>query len=268
MTIYEKGRTITNNQRIVWGLVGMSFFIILWAITTKLQIISPTFLPSPNAVIHALVILSSEFGLWSDVITSLYRIILGFLLSVSIAIPLGILLGVHKHTSALFEPLLSFARYIPPSAFVPLFILWFGIGDLQKIILIFVGIVPYLTLLTVDAVLHTRKELLETAYVLGCKNFLSITKVVIPNSLPGIWDATRLMFGAAWTFVVLAEIVASTSGIGHLIIVSQRFLQTENVIAAIVIIGLLGLITDFLFKFGYKLLFPWTDKSTNYAYTQ
>ena len=171
---------------------------------------------------------------------------------------------MNKRGEAFFDPIISFLRYIPVSAFVPLFILWFGIGELQKVLLIFAGVAPYLTILIFDVVANTKKEYAEAAYTLGASRNDITFRVVAPQSLPGIWDAMRLMMGAAWTFVILAEIKAATSGLGYLIMTSQRFLQTSNVIAAIFIIGILGLLTDLLFKFTRKKFFPWAEK-TNYA---
>src|SRR6185503_18208973 len=107
----------------------------------------------------------------------------------------------------------------------------------------------------------TRTDLIDAALTLGANQKDLILKVIIPNSLPGIWDSLRIMIGAAWTFVVIAEIVGASSGLGHLMIQSQRFLRTDNIFAAILVIGTLGLITDYSFKFSYKFMFKWTEKS-------
>ncbi len=235
---------------------------LLWSIVTYAGLIKPLFLPTPTAIVKSIAKLFQEFGLLKDIGISVYRILLGFGLSCIVAIPLGICIGINKKSEAFFDPIIGFTRYIPPSAFVPLFILWFGIGNLEKVLLIFAGIAPYLAILVFDVVANTNREFIEAGYTLGAKRKDIIRKIIIPQALPGIWDAMRLMIGAAWTFVVLAEIVASTSGLGHLIITSQRFLQTSNVIAAILIIGVLGLLTDYFFKFTYKIFFPWTEKST------
>ena len=186
---------------------------------------------------------------------------LGFLASLVISLPIGILLGVSRTFEAFTKPLIAFVRYIPPSAFIPLAIIWFGIGDSQKIAILVIGIAPYLALLIADAAINTPLELIDAGRALGANRINTIFKVILPSSLPGIWDACRLMIGAGWTFVIIAEIVGASSGLGHLMIESQRFLRTANIFAAIIIIGFLGLITDYFFEITYKLLFPWSEKT-------
>lgn len=255
------GPKVSRIWQVLLAFFGILTVLFLWSIVSYSGLIEPFFLPTPTAVIQASAKLFQEFGLAHDIGVSVYRILLGFGLAVIVSVPLGVLLGINRKLEVFFEPIISFIRYIPPSAFVPLFILWFGIGDLQKTTLIFVGVAPYLILLVFDVVANTKREFVEAAYTLGATTNNIIFRVILPQSLPGIWDAMRIMIGAAWTLVVLAEIIAATSGLGYLIITSQRFLKTPNVIAAILIIGLLGLITDFIFKITYKIFFPWTEKS-------
>lgn len=252
---------ISKRQSLFLSFLGIVLPILIWALASYSGLIKPLFLPTPTAVVESIVKLFLAFGLFQDILISTYRILLGFVLSLIISIPLGVYLGISKKGEAFFEPIISFIRYIPPSAFVPLSILWFGIGELQKALFIFLTVVPYLTLLVFDVVANSKREFIEAAYTLGAKPKDIVFRVIVPQSLPGIWDAVRIMIAVAWTFVVLAEIIAATSGLGYLIITSQRFLRTPNVIAAIIIIGLLGLITDFLFKITYKIFFPWREKS-------
>ena len=252
---------ISKVSQVRLAFLGIFIVLFLWSIFSYSALIEPFFLPTPTAVIQATIKLFEEFDLAKDITASVYRILLGFGLAVLVSVPLGVSIGISKKLEAFFEPIISLFRYIPPSAFVPLFTLWFGIGELQKTLLIFVGTSPYLILLVFDVVANTKREFTDAAYTLGAKTHQIIFRVILPQSLPGIWDAMRIMIGAAWTLVILAEIVAATSGLGYLIITSQRFLKTPNVIAAILIIGLLGLITDFLFKITYKIFFPWTEKS-------
>lgn len=243
------------------AIFGLLTFLIVWSLLTYTGIVRPFFLPTPTGVLSAIISLLIEGSLLADIFASVYRILLGFLLSLIVSLPLGIALGMSRRFEAFTEPLIAFIRYIPPSAFIPLAIIWFGIGDLEKVIIIFLGVAPYLTLLISDIVINTRRELVEVALTLGATDKNIITKVVLPNSLPGMWDSFRLMVGAAWTFVVIAEIVGASSGLGHLMIESQRFLRTDNIFAAIIVIGILGLATDYFFKVTYKIFFPWTEKS-------
>lgn len=243
------------------AVLGLASFFLAWSLVTYTGFIKPFFLPTPTAIVSATILLFAHGGLFTDIFASIYRILLGFLVSLAISLPIGILLGVSKTFEAFTKPMIAFVRYIPPSAFIPLAIIWFGIGDSQKVAILVIGIAPYLALLIADAAINTSREFIEAACALGANKMNIILKVIIPNALPQIWDACRLMVGAGWTFVIIAEIVGASSGLGHLMIESQRFLRTANIFAAIIIVGCLGLITDYGFEITYKLLFPWSEKS-------
>lgn len=257
----KSDRKISKAQYLALAIFGLLIFLLAWSLLTYTGLVRSFFLPTPTKVLSAIISLLMEGSLLTDIFASVYRILLGFLLSLVIALPLGITLGVSRKFEALTEPLIAFIRYIPPSAFIPLAIIWFGIGEAEKVVILFLGVAPYLTLLIADIVISTRRELVEAALTLGATGKDIITKVVFPNALPGIWDSFRIMIGAAWTFVIIAEIVGASSGLGHLMIESQRFLRTDNIFAAIVVIGFLGLATDYFFKITYKIFFPWTEKS-------
>lgn len=242
------------------SIISGVIFLVLWQIIYSLGVIQSFFLPSPKSVFISIITLFMQGNLLEDIGASLFRIVTGFILSIIVALPLGILFGTSKKIEAFLEPIIGFIRYIPPSAFIPLIIVWFGVGEVGKIILIFLGVAPYLTLLITDIVHAVKKELIEAALILGANKKEIILKVILPYSMPAIWDSFRVMFGAAWTFVIIAEIVGSSSGLGHLMIESQRFLKTDNIFAGIIVIGLLGILTDYLFKISSKFLFPWNDK--------
>lgn len=254
-------KDIPKRRYFTLGLLGFFLFLIIWFLLTYTGIVKEFFLPSPIKVLQSTARLFIESNLFSDIVISIYRIAVGFFLASIIAIPLGILAGSVKSIEAFLEPLVAFIRYIPPSAFVPLSILWLGVGDTEKFFIIFIGVTPYLLLLVASTVVKVKNELIEAGYTLGATTKQIFTRIIIPNSLPGIWDSMRLMIGAAWTFIILAEIIASSSGLGHVIIQSQRFLQTSNIIAVIIIIGFLGLITDYAFKACSKKFFPWLERA-------
>ncbi len=254
-------KSLSKKKYTALAFSGLGFGFLFWSVASYSGFINPLFLPTPTSVFLALVHLYSDFGLLQDIWISVVRILLGFGLASLIAVPLGMYLALNKIGEAVFEPVLSFIRYIPPSALLPLFLLWFGIGEAPKILLICFGVLPYIAFMTYDVVAQMKVELVDAAYTLGASNSDVTWRVVVPASLPGIWDTLRINIGAAWTFLVLAEIVASTTGLGHLIITSQRFIKTPNVFGALVIIGLLGYATDLFFKITYKKFFPWTEKS-------
>lgn len=252
-------RRMSKTQYFMLACLGMAVVLLAWSLLTYTGLVKQFFLPTPTKVLSTIGSLLIQGSLLQDSLASIYRILLGFLLSLVVSLPLGIGLGTSKRFEALTEPLIAFIRYVPPSAFIPLAIIWFGIGEWEKIAILFLGVAPYLILLIADIVKNTRRELVEAAFTLGAESKDIITKVIIPSSMPGIWDSFRIMIGAAWTFVIIAEIVGASSGLGHLMIEAQRFLRTDNIFAGIVVIGLLGLTTDYSFKITYKLFFPWME---------
>lgn len=257
----HKQQRIKNSSLYTLG----SFLVLLavWGMISLSGLISPVFLPSPPTIVQGAAEMFSNQQLIHDILASIYRIFIGFLIASVISLPLGCIIGLHTRSHAALQPLLSFVRYIPPPAFVPLFILWFGIGDLQKILLIVLSIVPYLTLLIVDEIKTVNPQLVESAYTLGLNNQQVVWRVILPHALPGIWNAMRLMVGAGWTFVILAEAIAATSGLGHIMITAQRFVHTADVIVVMLIIGCIGMLTDRAFALTHKRLFHW---SHNLAY--
>ena len=180
------------------------------------------------------------------------------MLAATVAIPVGIAMGTYKPVEAFFEPFVSFARYLPASAFIPLLILWAGIGETQKLLVIFIGSVFQLVLMVAVAVGNTRRDLVEAAYTLGAQDWGIIRRVLLPSSAPEIAEILRLVLGWAWTYVIVAELIGSSSGIGHMITDSQALLNTGQIIFGIIIIGLIGLVSDFLFKATNRWLFPWS----------
>ena len=243
----------------ILALSSFAFFLILWSILTYGRIVDPLFLPSPGRVFQAGVDLFSELGFTTDILNSVCRVMMGFVIAAALGVPIGLIMGTFKAAEALTEPVVGFVRYMPASAFIPLFILWLGIGDIEKVAIIFVGSFFQLVLMVAVVAKNVHKEMLETAYTLGVKRFQVIRKVLLPASLPGIVDTLRIIVGWAWTYIIVAELVASASGIGYMIISSQRMLRTGNIIFGILTIGMLGLLTDFFFKWLYNRLFPWVE---------
>jgi NitT/TauT family transport system permease protein len=245
-------------------LLGILSFIIplaAWAALAYGGVIDPMFLPSPTTVLDALWIMLSQNGFLQDIWASTYRILLGFAISAVIGVPLGILIGSFRSVQALFEPLISFARYLPASAFIPLLILWIGLEDNEKVAIIIIGSFFQLTLLVADVSASIPKELLNIAYTLGATRWQVFTRVLIPASLPGTVDTLRIIIGWAWTYLIVAELVNAESGIGHVILEAQRFGNTDQIIAGILTIGVLGLCTDVIFRILHRLLFPYVERN-------
>jgi NitT/TauT family transport system permease protein len=196
-------------------------------------------------------------GFLSDIGMTVWRVLGGFIMASIVAIPLGIAMGAYKPIEALLEPFVSFARYLPASAFVPLLILWSGIGETQKLLVIFIGAVFQLILMIAVIVSNTRRDLVEAAYTLGAKDRGVIRRVLVPSSAPDIAETLRLVLGWAWTYVIVAELIGASSGIGYMIINSQALMATGQIIFGIIVIGVIGLISDLAFKYINRWLFAW-----------
>ena len=243
-------------------LSALTFVLLgaVWSVLTYSELIPPMFLPPPDKVLKDGVLLFTEFDLLADIWASVVRVTVGFMLAAVIAVPLGILMGSLKVCEALVEPLLSFIRYMPASAFIPLFILWLGIGESEKIAVILFGTFFPLALMVMDVTKNVAHDLIDTAYTLGVSRLGVFRRVILPASLPGIVDTLRIAFGWAWTYLVVAEIVAAGSGLGYMIMQSQRFLKTGNIIVGIIVIGIIGILIDVVFKWLYARMFPWLGK--------
>jgi NitT/TauT family transport system permease protein len=243
-------------------LLGIGFFILFfsaWAYFTLGGYVSPTFLASPVTMVQEAILLFTEFNFSHDIAMTIWRVLAGFILASLIAVPLGIAMGAHKGVEAFLEPFVSFCRYLPASAFIPLLILWAGIGELQKVLVIFIGSVFQIVLMVAVCVGAARRDLVEAAYTLGAAPSGIVKRVLIPGAAPEIAEILRLVLGWAWTYVIVAELIGSSSGIGHMITDSQALLNTGQIIFGIIVIGLIGLVSDFAFKALNRRLFAWSS---------
>ena len=256
----EFKKTLPREKYIALGSVSFIGTIFIWYLITRLNLIQPYFLPSPQEVINASYLLFQDAIIWAGVRDSFFRVTVGYVIAVVLAVPLGLLVGSFKVVEALVEPLANFVRYTPLPAFIPLIILWVGLGDLNQITVIFLGVFWSLIVMVADVAASVPKELIDTAFTLGLKKREILLKVVFPYSLPGIYDSLRVAIGWAWSSLILAEVVGANTGIGHMIMESQRFLKTANVIFGIILVGVLGVFLDYLFKRLYPKLFQWSEK--------
>ena len=242
--------------------LGTSFFVLffaVWAFATLGGFVSKTFLADPITMVKSGWTLLAEQGFATDIGFTVWRVVGGFLLAAIVAVPLGVLMGAYKPIEAFFEPFVSFARYLPASAFIPLLILWAGIGEAQKLSVIFIGSFFQLVLMIAVTVGATRRDLVEAAYTLGANDWGIVKRVLIPASAPQVAETLRLVLGWAWTYVIVAELIGASQGIGHMITDSQALLATDQIIFGIIVIGLIGLVTDFAFKALNRKLFPWAQ---------
>jgi len=214
-------------------------------------------LPGPAAVIRELYVLFAQDNFLTDVLHSLRRIALGLLSAMVPAFVLGIWFGVSPRTRETATPLFAFAMYIPPTALVPILILWLGIGLMQQVALLFIGTFFYLTIMVAATVASTPQTYREAALTLGARPSQLIWRIIIPHSLPDFIQHMRVMTGIAWTYLTVAEMVAAQTGIGRVIINAQRYFQTGRVLAGVLTIGLLGILTDLLLQALSRILCRW-----------
>jgi NitT/TauT family transport system permease protein len=257
--LFTTGGTI--GQGTFLGIAAGVFLLllILWWALTGSGVVPPLFLPSPGAVWVKLVTLSSNGTLWGDIAISSYRIIAGFLLASVMAVPIGVLIGSYRFWEAALEPLADFIRYMPVVAFLPLTILWTGTGDIQKFLIIWIGTFFQQILMVMDNVKRVPRDFVCLGRTLGLSELELQLKIVVPSALPAIWDTLRITFGWAWTWLVVAELVAADSGLGYRITVSQRYFETNVTIGYILILGVLGLVSDQVMKALQRLLFRYEN---------
>jgi NitT/TauT family transport system permease protein len=233
-----------------------------WSVLTYGSYVRSDFLPAPHMVFVAAYKMAVSGILVADTTASLFVIFSGFLLASVIAVPLGILVGTFKLIEGLVEPIVNFVRYLPVSALIPLFILWIGIGPEEKIAVVFVGTFFQQVILIADVSSNVSRDLLDVSYTFGAKRRNIVWSVLVPAAMPGVMDTLRITMGWAWTYLVVAELVASNKGLGYMILTSMRGLFTDRIFVGIMVIGLLGLLTDKAFKLLHAWLFPWSTKAT------
>ena len=250
-------KPISPAARAVLGIGFFVAFVALWAFATLGGYVSKTFLADPGTMLREGWLLLAEHGFVRDIGVTIWRVMGGFVIAAVIGVPLGIAMGAYKPIEAFFEPFISFARYLPASAFIPLLILWAGTGETQKLMVIFIGSFFQIVLMIAVTVAGTRRDLVEAAYTLGADDRGVVRRVLLPASAPAIAETLRLVLGWAWTYVIVAELIGSSSGIGHMIVDSQALLNTGQIIFGIITIGVIGLVSDFAFKAANRKLFPW-----------
>jgi len=250
---------VTPGARVALGGAFFVLFVAGWSLATFGGFVSPTFLADPVAMVRSGWALLTEMGFAHDIGMTIWRVVGGFALAALLALPLGVAMGAYKPIEAFFEPFVSFARYLPASAFIPLLILWAGIGETQKLAVIFLGSFFNLVLMISVAVGNTRRDLVEAAYTLGVSDRGLIRRVLLPSAAPEIAEILRMVLGWAWTYIIVAELIGASSGIGHMITDSQSLLATDQIIFGIIVIGIIGLASDLLFKRLNRRLFPWAQ---------
>lgn len=239
---------------LTWVLV-----IGVWSFATYGGFMQDIFLPSPTAVIRAFFRLFEDGTLGQHIWASVKVVVIGFLISSILAVPIGLLMGTFRVVQAGLEPLVNFIRYLPVTSFVPLFILWIGIGIEQRIMVIFFGTFFQQLVMIADVSRGVQKDLLNASYTLGATRRDALLHVLTPAAMPGVIDTLRVTMGWAWTYLVVAELVAASSGLGYISMKAMRGFQVDVIFLAIAVIGILGLLTDVIFRLLRLRLVAWAN---------
>jgi ABC-type nitrate/sulfonate/bicarbonate transport system permease component len=246
------------------GALGIALVLLVWWFVTlgeeaHQRIVSPVSLPSPTEVLASIPSLFSERDLIASVFATLKRVLSGFGLAVLVGVPFGVLAGAYRVFDSLYAPLTLFGRTIPVAALIPITMVWFGIDESQKVMFIFIATVPFVLFDAARAVVDIPARYVETAQTLGASAWQVVAKVLIPLALPGIFSSLRNLFGLAFGYIMLAEIINAGAGLGFLLMNSQRLAMTEHIYAILIVICLLAYGIDRLLLWFQRGLFPYRE---------
>ncbi|MBQ1765122.1 MAG: ABC transporter permease [Aquincola sp.] len=245
---------IPRTRALVLVALGLLLPLLGWIALAASGWVQPVFMPGPGAVLQRMADWWAD-GLLEDVAISTLRVVSGWALSALIALPLGLLIGSFRTVQALLEPLTDFIRYMPAVAFIPLVMVWVGIDEGAKVAIIFIGTFFQMVLMVAEDVRRVPAAQIEAAQTLGATRGEIIQQVLVPSAKPALLDTLRVTMGWAWTYLVVAELVAASSGLGFAILKAQRFLQTDKIFGGILLIGLIGLAIDQLMRLAHRKAF-------------
>jgi ABC-type nitrate/sulfonate/bicarbonate transport system permease component len=257
---------VPRTASLALGLLPILALLLLWWLGTRgipeERFVGPTILPSPGEVVESLTDLltasdQDNRSLFDHIWISLRRVMMGFLLALAIVLPLGILMGAFGSVRAVFEPVMTASGYIPIATLVPLTMSWFGVDEIQKVVFLAMAFGIYLIPIVVRAVDSVPDLYLRTAYSLGASRWQVIRRVLVPVASPDLWHGMRLAFGVGWTYLVLAEVVVKSGGLGDMIDTARRRAMSGRVYLVIVIITLIAWVADVLWKMLGNSLFPY-----------
>ncbi|PRX36533.1 taurine transport system permease protein [Paraburkholderia sp. BL18I3N2] len=253
-----------QGSSVATSLITVAAFIALWFAATNLHWIKPLFLPSPQAVYAKFIYVATE-GFANSTLAqhtgiSLLRVFGAFALACVTAIPVGVMMGVSRFARGVFDPPIEFYRPLPPLAYLPLIIIWFGIGEFSKVLLIYLAIFAPLAIAARAGVRSVSIEQIHAAYSMGASRTQVVLYVILKSAMPEIFTGMRIGIGVGWTTLVAAEMVASTSGLGFMVLNAAEFLASDVVIMGIIVIGFFALCFDLLMRYIERVLVPWKGK--------
>ncbi|MFT6533484.1 MAG: taurine transport system permease protein [Limimaricola cinnabarinus] len=246
------------------SVASILFLLFVWWAVTALGLVKPLFVPSPQAIVAKFMdVWQNGFtntSLLEHVAVSTARVFGAFLLACAVGIPLGLAMGMSPVMRGLFDPPIEFYRPIPPLAYLPLMIIWFGIGETSKVLLIFLSVFAPVALGARAGVRSAAIEQIHAAYSFGASRWQVMRHVILPSALPEILTAMRVGVGFGWTTLVAAEMVAATKGLGYMVLSASQFLQTPTVIMGIIVIAAIAYAFDLLMRWIERKVIPWKGK--------
>jgi len=261
MELFALRASPPRTVRLALGAGGVALVLLVWWIATigavESRLVSPVVLPSPREVFSSFMSLLTERALVESIAATLRRVLLGFGLAAVVGVTIGIAAGSWRAIEATGAPLALFGRNLPVAALIPLTILWFGIDETQKVMFIFIACVPFVYSDTVRAIGSVPDRYVETAQTLGASKWQIMTKVLVALALPDIYNSLRHLFGMAFGYIMLAELINASYGLGYLLMTSQRRGLSEHIILILMVIGLLAFAIDRLLYFFQRGLFPY-----------
>lgn len=255
-SIFTKAK-LNHWQVVLLWVCSFVLFLTLWGFFSGIEQQGINKIPSPIQTVTAACRLLISGKLIEEASISCLRIVVGFSIASIIGVLIGLFAGSFLLAKQLIQPVNSFLRYIPPTAFISLLIVYFGIGESYKYAVIFFGVIFFIIQMVIDAVEDLDTRYMEMALTTGYSNWKTFKEVVIPASLPRIWDVLRINLSASWTFLVAAELIGAQKGLGHLISISQRYLRIDELFVGILAFGVIGIFTDKALEFSSKVFFRW-----------
>lgn len=254
------------SRQLTLSLATLTALLALWWLATALQLITPLFLPSPQQVLRQLLTIASAQGfmdatLWQHLAASLGRILLALLAATLIGVPTGIAMGLSATARGILDPLIELYRPVPPLAYLPLMVIWFGIGETSKILLIYLAIFAPVTLATLQGVKSAQQVRLRAAQSLGASRWQLLWLVILPGALPEILTGLRIGLGVGWSTLAAAELIAATRGLGFMVQSAGEFLATDVVLAGILVIALIAFGLELGLRMLQRRLTPWHGES-------
>lgn len=273
MSTLMNDKALVARRRLRWPLsrpLSLSFLSLLilllaWWSVTALGLISPLFLPSPQQVLQKLLLIASPQGfmdatLWQHLAASLTRMLIALLAAAIIGIPVGIAMGLSPAVRGLLDPLIELYRPVPPLAYLPLMVIWFGIGETSKVLLIYLAIFAPVALSTLAGVKNSRQVRIRAAQALGASRWQLLRWVILPGALPEILTGLRIGLGVGWSTLVAAELIAATRGLGFMVQSAGEFLATDVVLAGIAVIALIAFSLELGLRVLQRRLTPWNGE--------